>query len=422
MKKLFLTSAILATMVCPTFADNITTTNNDCDNTTLTTYSGSATLEADWSPNTVNVTYYNGDNVYGNGGQCTYDSTLTLPSHPSRTGYTFAGWTVRGGLCTDPSCLDWAKQGANEYYYRFRYNYKDYDNCEINSPDFEYSRVYNCSNSDFSDISLNEWKTVFDYGTVKGTSTCAANGVNGSNAYTQGTPDGSGKYCWCKVTEFNGIEQSLSWVAKSAYDNLSGCQVSCAKDCANSMRGSTLARSAMYGATIQRNVDCMTISDKNTCLASSYSDITGCRWINSACYGSKVNNCSTVNNQEACDTLEQTDGTMCKWINSSCQAVTSCESLTNKNICNTSWADGACGWWNSSCHKITTCDSILDEELCNDSEVSDEDGIACMWSGSSCRAVEWCSDITDEDKCQGANSMEEECYWWDGYCGGPYDD
>ena len=73
------------------------------------TYSGSGTFKgttaitctAIWEKNTVcPITWYKNDGtsgtVSGTGtDQCTYDGTLTLPTNPTRTGYTFNGWTVR---------------------------------------------------------------------------------------------------------------------------------------------------------------------------------------------------------------------------------------------------------------------------------------------------------------------------------------
>lgn len=63
------------------------------------------TCTALWEANTINLTWYN-DTVANNGTvmdlestdpakKCSYDSTLTLPSQPSKTGYTFNGWHVR---------------------------------------------------------------------------------------------------------------------------------------------------------------------------------------------------------------------------------------------------------------------------------------------------------------------------------------
>ena len=95
MKKLTLASIITAMLTCPAFADNITSSNKDCDHDNLSTYSGDATLEATWSANTVNITFYS-DNTEYDTGTCQYDGTLTLPADdPEKAGYTFSGWTVR---------------------------------------------------------------------------------------------------------------------------------------------------------------------------------------------------------------------------------------------------------------------------------------------------------------------------------------
>nr|MBQ0091588.1 InlB B-repeat-containing protein [Candidatus Enterousia merdequi] len=69
-------------------------TNADCDSETLETNSGSTTLTAQWTANTITLNWYNGDTQYSTN-TCTYDSGITLPSQPTKTGYNFAGWRVR---------------------------------------------------------------------------------------------------------------------------------------------------------------------------------------------------------------------------------------------------------------------------------------------------------------------------------------
>ena len=70
-----------------------------CTNNTLETYSGNSNLSADWQPNTINLRWYNENEkltVQQSAQTCTYDGTLTVPqTPPTRTGYTFAGWTIR---------------------------------------------------------------------------------------------------------------------------------------------------------------------------------------------------------------------------------------------------------------------------------------------------------------------------------------
>ena len=240
MKKLFLTSAILATIICPTFADNITTTNNDCDNTTLTTYSGSAVLEADWSANTVNVTYYNGDNVYGNAGSCTYDDTLTLPNAPSKTGYIFNGWTVKTAAA--PQCslsgIDTSIDGTDSGYILSdgsgRYN----------------ASKYKLSNN-------GEWATeFFSYGIIKGIALCSS--TYSDTSYATGTPDetGGGQYCWCKVTgydedkdgEYCPIAASL-WAFNGDFEFAASCASNCSIYCGNSAQNDADFRVGLFGSS-----------------------------------------------------------------------------------------------------------------------------------------------------------------------------
>ena len=44
--------------------------------------------------NTIDIDWYNG-NTKVESNQCTYDSTITLPTQPNKTGYTFNGWKIK---------------------------------------------------------------------------------------------------------------------------------------------------------------------------------------------------------------------------------------------------------------------------------------------------------------------------------------
>jgi hypothetical protein len=108
MKKLTLVSLIAACLACPAFAEGTGIGANaetaDCDNTTLGTYEGPTTLQANWDANTIHINWYN-DSEDNNGqlidvagtdaATCEYDKSIALPSNPSKTGYEFAGWRVR---------------------------------------------------------------------------------------------------------------------------------------------------------------------------------------------------------------------------------------------------------------------------------------------------------------------------------------
>ena len=87
----------------PTFATDIPSSAStaNCKNNPLQTYSGTSNLQADWTANTIQLHWYNGDdeiqNVPSASQSCVYDGTLTPPATiPTKTGYTFKGWTVRG--------------------------------------------------------------------------------------------------------------------------------------------------------------------------------------------------------------------------------------------------------------------------------------------------------------------------------------
>ena len=76
-------------------------TSASCDNSTLNTYSGTSNLQANWEANKVNLSWYSDDaqitDVQSAATSCNYDGTLTVPSNtPTKVGYTFNGWKVRG--------------------------------------------------------------------------------------------------------------------------------------------------------------------------------------------------------------------------------------------------------------------------------------------------------------------------------------
>ena len=103
MKKFFVALFMLLTI--PTFATGVgsTASTADCNNATLNTYTGTSNLSAGWQPNTIDLHWYADSNattemnVATASQSCTYDGTLTPPATiPTKTGYTFKGWTVRG--------------------------------------------------------------------------------------------------------------------------------------------------------------------------------------------------------------------------------------------------------------------------------------------------------------------------------------
>ena len=95
MKKVFL--LFLFVFSLPTFATGISGASAPCDNATLAKYTGTADIEINWEPNTINLNWYDGDTkltVANSAQSCVYDSTLTVPQQPTKPGYTFNGWKV----------------------------------------------------------------------------------------------------------------------------------------------------------------------------------------------------------------------------------------------------------------------------------------------------------------------------------------
>jgi hypothetical protein len=94
-KLLLLTGFLTIALSCPAFATGISAsdTTADCDNSTLGTYQGESTLQAQWNANTINLDFYDGETKLSSG-TCTYDGGIELPEDPTKTGYEFDGWRV----------------------------------------------------------------------------------------------------------------------------------------------------------------------------------------------------------------------------------------------------------------------------------------------------------------------------------------
>ena len=155
--------------ISPIFADTVTTLPNNalCNETNLGTESGSADIEVVWTPNTINTTWYTGygeNGVYSSPTTCDYGDTINLPqTNPSRAGYAFAGWKLK--TCSVPSS-NLATNGTNGYGHGW-WNNADY--CYNIDSEGSWNTV-NCST--VPDLSLNQWKTEFNYGTVRGIASC----------------------------------------------------------------------------------------------------------------------------------------------------------------------------------------------------------------------------------------------------------
>ena len=96
---MFIIAMLLSVPVNATPDIASTASNADCKHNPLQTYSGTSNLQADWTANTINLHWYDGDTeltVPSTSQSCTYDGTLTPPETiPTKTGYTFKGWTLK---------------------------------------------------------------------------------------------------------------------------------------------------------------------------------------------------------------------------------------------------------------------------------------------------------------------------------------
>jgi hypothetical protein len=199
MKKqnLLITSALASVLACPAFATGsgigASAQSADCDNGVLGTYTGPASLSANWTANTIHLDFYDGEEKLSSG-QCTYDGGIVLPEDPTKPGYEFDGWKVRRAPAAPAQC---SLLGIDT---------------SISPIEIDYTL-----DGDFvlpESGPFGEWEAVFSYGTVKGISMM-------SSVYAEfgeirdpysGSTSSNSHNCWCKATEFtptNGSTCSL---------------------------------------------------------------------------------------------------------------------------------------------------------------------------------------------------------------------
>ena len=206
-----------------------------CTNNTLETYSGNSNLSADWQPNEIKLKWYNNNtllDVQSSANTCVYDGILTIPqTAPTRTGYTFAGWTVIpeydfSTLPTNETGLEAYGTGDSGYHVCYkRGSIKEGDACR--TEDFI---------DGFNDLDTLEWKTIFSWGTIYGMSMCSS--TTGTESGESGTPSATdGQYCWCKATGYIPNNENTKYSPKRSgwvYNSNAGsiCKWVCAGRCA----------------------------------------------------------------------------------------------------------------------------------------------------------------------------------------------
>ena len=294
-----------------TFADNEPTvipTPANCNEAVLNTTEGSADLEAIYTANTINTTWYSG---YGNNAsvanatQCSYDGTINLPqTNPSRPGYAFNGWKLKA--CTVPSSL--VSTNGSRYGYKndstgvpgaHSSNTSEYGLTEDNTWGVTWANgdkvkgIASCQPTLPADIAyiganlesvsngqmdVNTFITEYtaiagaEKGAIMQQVATAYLGGDGDTAETllfqlssmpgdtNYTTNSTGQHCWCKVTSYTpsgGSQCLLSsslWVTRFIGGNIdssaSHCANDCAADCADGIERFTSIRAAVFAGNV----------------------------------------------------------------------------------------------------------------------------------------------------------------------------
>jgi len=274
MKKLCLFSVLTAMCVNAAYAADIASnaTTAQCVEPTLHRYEGTANLQAQWEANTVSLSWYSNYtkiNPTDAIDDCQYAGGLTRPTNPSRTGYTFTGWTVSPKV--EFSTLSLGSVSGISY---GRGESGGADLCYYYDTEGHASNAL-CRMPEFTELQRYEWKQPFANGTVYGMAHCTAKPGNNysytwptanrseyvatldeMNTYDTAHSGEEKKYCWCQATGYKATNQStiqrplssLAWVFLNAYGSASDCAYGCATYCAYRVRGDSAFRAAVFKA------------------------------------------------------------------------------------------------------------------------------------------------------------------------------
>ena len=224
----------------------------NCTESDLGASEGPLNIDLIWEPNTINTTWYSeGVQIQNAPQSCSYSSTMTLPTAPSRLGYAFAGWTLRVPQCALPT-LDSVDTGTD-------YGYINGDSPE---PYADNALAYGLTQPQ-------TWGATFVPGNITGSAMCSAH-IGNNHSYAWGgtssdwTADtatltgasGSATYCWCRADAFtptNGSECEFApqpWVFNHGFNSTTDCSETCASECAQSLRGMPGFRDAVYSVAV----------------------------------------------------------------------------------------------------------------------------------------------------------------------------
>ena len=197
-----------------------------------------STCTAQWVANQISPITWNGNNAdstwtaptgVSGTNSCTYNGSITLPTAPTRLGYTFGGWGVQEpfDLSTLNACID----GIHSAY--------------TNGIEQD---AYGFTASD-----TGKWGVTFSYGKVMGEAVCSGNYSNPDNT--------TGPYCWCRVTRYvdedtdttqlTGTVQPVTnnpWYKYGSYGSYENCESACVSRCENIVKNRPDVRPTIFGS------------------------------------------------------------------------------------------------------------------------------------------------------------------------------
>ena len=250
---------ILSILTFPTFSETLGN-SPQCDNSTLHTTTGPATLNARWSANTIILNWQPGDDATFTAPaqndaaySCEYDGGITLPTAPTRSGYTFSGWRVVQSQQQQQCSLSSYYPGDGE---GIDYGFIN-DSTGQYGPDSDNADPYTLTQD-------NTWAVEFNNGIIKGRALCSGlQGNNHDEEWGGNSADwtatesailsapGEKKYCWCAGTSFGNqcSVSSPSWVFNYDFDNADDCANRCAPRCAEDVDDGSAFRRVVFGVT-----------------------------------------------------------------------------------------------------------------------------------------------------------------------------
>jgi len=227
------------------------------------------TCIATWTPNDIDLIWFDGYTQYTNGtsNTCEYGDGVTLPqTPPTKTGYTFMGWRIR------PYCdVSNFETGGNIFGSIGKGFYNGVNQCISDKQVIDCQFANNLGAMEWQ-IHKNHNKSMDSF--LRGTSTCvdtagtnpwnnneftyiASNILPGDSLPNAQHNTTNGQYCWCKASNYTTVRSnnetdicnfsSPSWVYLADLNDSENCAVECAYYCTEAITQYDDFRDTLYG-------------------------------------------------------------------------------------------------------------------------------------------------------------------------------